>query len=354
MRHFRVSGLSMTPLMLTSALALAPGVAGQQQAGPAGAAVRGLPTFKVDPSWPLEMPNKWILGSVTGVFVDAKHHVWVTHLPETLTEEETLRRAEAADWHLLRRRAAGHRVRRAGQGRAGLGHKDEGRHVGLAAQSARHLRRPQRLRLGRHAHAPPRDEVHARRQARDDDRPVRQERRQQRHDAARRTVGHLGGSCKTNEVYISDGYRNRRVIVFDGATGKYLRHWGAYGEKPDDTEKFDPKTMVSGALPEAVLDAARPHRIEGRQDLRRRPPRQSHSGVRPPGQVPGRENHRAGHAVVGLGVRTVLSPDPQQQWLYSRTAPTTRCGSCGDRISTSSASSGAADGRSGSSCARTA
>ena len=42
---------------------------------------------------------------------------------------------------------------------------------------------------------------------------------------------------KTNEVFIADGYRNRRVIVFDGATGKYLRHWGAYGEPPDDTQK---------------------------------------------------------------------------------------------------------------------
>jgi DNA-binding beta-propeller fold protein YncE len=25
------------------------------------------------------------------------------------------------------------------------------------------------------------------------------------------------------------------VIVFDGETGAYLRHWGAYGERPDDT-----------------------------------------------------------------------------------------------------------------------
>ena len=33
----------------------------------------------------------------------------------------------------------------------------------------------------------------------------------------------------TNEVFIADGYRNRRVIVFDGETGGYLRHWGAYG-----------------------------------------------------------------------------------------------------------------------------
>ena len=34
------------------------------------------------------MPNHWIMGAVTGVFVDAKQHVWVTHLPEVLTEEE--------------------------------------------------------------------------------------------------------------------------------------------------------------------------------------------------------------------------------------------------------------------------
>ena len=39
---------------------------------------------------------------------------------------------------------------------------------------------------------------------------------------------------KTNEVFISDGYRNRRIIVFD-TNGKYLRHWGAYGKVPDDT-----------------------------------------------------------------------------------------------------------------------
>ena len=40
---------------------------------------------------------------------------------------------------------------------------------------------------------------------------------------------------KTNEVYVADGYGNQRVIVFDADTGKYKRHWGAYGNKPDDT-----------------------------------------------------------------------------------------------------------------------
>ena len=38
----------------------------------------------------------------------------------------------------------------------------------------------------------------------------------------------------TNEVYVADGYGNHRVIVYDADTGKYKRHWGAYGNKPDD------------------------------------------------------------------------------------------------------------------------
>ena len=40
---------------------------------------------------------------------------------------------------------------------------------------------------------------------------------------------------QTNEVYVADGYGNHRVIVYDADTGKYKRHWGAYGNKPDDT-----------------------------------------------------------------------------------------------------------------------
>ncbi len=47
---------------------------------------------------------------------------------------------------------------------------------------------------------------------------------------------------KTDELYVADGYGNHRVIVFDAETGKYKRHWGAYGHKPDDTPlgRYDP------------------------------------------------------------------------------------------------------------------
>ena len=39
---------------------------------------------------------------------------------------------------------------------------------------------------------------------------------------------------RTNEVFVADGYGNRRIVVFDADTGAFKRLWGAYGRKPDD------------------------------------------------------------------------------------------------------------------------
>jgi DNA-binding beta-propeller fold protein YncE len=51
-----------------------------------------------------------------------------------------------------------------------------------------------------------------------------------------------------NEVYVADGYGNRRVIVIDANTGKFKRMWGAYGKPPADMPgnvPYDPtKTMA--------------------------------------------------------------------------------------------------------------
>jgi hypothetical protein len=43
---------------------------------PAGQAA---PSFQVDPLWPKPLPNHWLLGSVTGVAVDARDHIWIVH-----------------------------------------------------------------------------------------------------------------------------------------------------------------------------------------------------------------------------------------------------------------------------------
>ena len=101
-----------------------------------------------------------------------------------------------------------------------------------------------------------------------------------------------------------------------GRTGKYLRHWGAYGKVPDDTEKFDPKSMMSGALPNQF---STPHGITGSNDGKiyvadRRGNRVQvfdHQGKFLAEKVIAPATLSSGSAFV-----PVLSPDPQQQWLY--------------------------------------
>ena len=89
--------MSRSPKQITFFLALAlpfaiagcgPGTDGGGAASMSSAS-GGVPSFTVDPSWPQEMPDLWIMGAITSVFVDAQDHVWVTHLRETLTPEET-------------------------------------------------------------------------------------------------------------------------------------------------------------------------------------------------------------------------------------------------------------------------
>jgi DNA-binding beta-propeller fold protein YncE len=63
-----------------------------------------------------------------------------------------------------------------------------------------------------------------------------------------------------NEVFVADGYGNRRVIVFDAESGEYLRHWGAYGEVPDDEYRPDPMSS------EPSRQLRTPHGIAGSRD----------------------------------------------------------------------------------------
>ncbi len=85
---------------------------------------------------------------------------------------------------------------------------------------------------------------------------------------------------------------------------------------PDDTEKFDPKTMVSGALPQQF---STPHGITGSNDGKiyvadRRGNRVQvfdHAGKFLAEKVIAPATLSSGSAFV-----PVLSPDPAQQWLY--------------------------------------
>ena len=79
----------------------------------------------------------------------------------------------------------------------------------------------------------------------------------------------------TNEVFVADGYGNRRVIVFDADTGAYKRHWGAYGNKPDEQRRSPASTKGRG--PPTIQHGPRHRRVERRHRLRGRPGQQPHS-----------------------------------------------------------------------------
>jgi DNA-binding beta-propeller fold protein YncE len=52
---------------------------------------------------------------------------------------------------------------------------------------------------------------------------------------------------RTNRLYVADGYGNRRVLIVDADTGKYIGHFGAYGNNPVD----DAAAAAAGTWPEA-------------------------------------------------------------------------------------------------------
>ena len=59
--------------------------------------------------------------------------------------------------------------------------------------------------------------------------------------------GALAVDSAANELYVADGFGNHRIAVFDAATGAFKRSWGAYGEKPTDTDAgpYDPNGAPS-------------------------------------------------------------------------------------------------------------
>jgi hypothetical protein len=272
------------------------------------------PTFTVDPSWPREMPNLWIMGAVTSVFVDADDHVWVTHLPETLTPEET---SAVQDPPLgtccvpapvvIEFDAEGNVVQ--GWGDAGT------QEVSEFPRNAHGLfvDHNDNVWIGTYRHH------RVMKFTRDGQ--LLMTIGEYDNNGGSNDTSLLGGPAgiwvdpETNEIFIADGYRNRRVIVFDADTGEYLRHWGAYGETPDDDYDFGERDP-SGPPPRAFSNV---HGLTGSNDgliyaADRRGNRIQvfrQSGEFVAEKIIAPETRSSGSAFV-----IALSPDANQEWLY--------------------------------------
>jgi hypothetical protein len=187
------------------------------------------PRMQVDPSWPKPLPHHWMLGEVSGVAVDAADNVWIIQRPRGVKADQThvpappviefdpsgtVLRAWGGpgpgyDWFQNE-----HGITIDPQGFVWLGGNGpaDGQVLKFTPQGSF------LLQIGHPAKG-----------------------------AASNDVTRLGRPAEVavdaaaNEVYVADGYGNRRVIVFDATTGAYKRHWGAYGERPSDgPQHYDP------------------------------------------------------------------------------------------------------------------
>jgi hypothetical protein len=221
----------------------APAPAAASDVPPAAAAgAAEAPDFEVDPLWPKPLPNHWVLGSTIGVSIDDQDHIWIIHRPGSV--DDNFKAAALtpplgrcctpappvlefdADGNLLRSWGgpgagyewpiSNHGLTVDHKGNVWIGGNDEGKDT-------------QVLKFTR------------------DGKFLLQIGKQGVHNGSN-DIEHLWRAAKivvdppTNEVYVADGYGNRRVIVFDADTGTYKRHWGAYGAKPDDADigDYDP------------------------------------------------------------------------------------------------------------------
>ena len=117
----------------------------------------------------------------------------------------------------------------------------------------------------------------------------------------------------TNELFVVDGYSNRRVIVYNAETGEYLRHWGAYGEVPDDEARNRLTEEDSTPPPQFAVV----HGITGSSDGLIYVGDRTNSRVqvfRPDGEYVTERVIREGN---GAAFSVALSHDPDQTFLYA-------------------------------------
>jgi DNA-binding beta-propeller fold protein YncE len=204
--------------------------------------------------WPKPLPNHWVIGAVIGLTADANDHIWIIHRQGALEAKEqyatmTPKASEccAAAPPVLEFNEAGDLI--GSWGGPGEGFDWPSSNHGIDVDFKGNVWIGGNGREGTYRPMAHDESVNEKGAVHDSF--VLKFTQQGKFLAQLGKAGMSKGSNdvenlrlpaktivdpKTNELYVADGYGNRRVIVYDADTLKYKRHWGAYGHKPDDTQ----------------------------------------------------------------------------------------------------------------------
>ena len=227
-------------LALLAALAAA-SVMLEKKAATEAAGVQA-PRFEVDPLWPKPLPNHWIQGASVGVSVDAQDHIWIVHRTNSYEPMEIYATAKppAAECcvpapPVLEFDEEGNLIGHWGGPGQGYDWPDSNHGIFVDYKG--------NVWIGGNSKGKDKSAFHDNQILKfaQDGKFLMQIGHPNKSQGSN-DIENLKGPAKmfvdkaTDELYVADGYGNRRVVVYDAETGKYKRHWGAYGNRPDDTD----------------------------------------------------------------------------------------------------------------------
>ena len=272
------------------------------------AAQEGAPQFEVDPSWP-RLPDGWVLGQVASVAVDARDHVWVLHRPLTVAEEERASAAppviELGPNGAVVQAWGGATDDRAWPGNEHGIHVDASGHVWVGGNGGGDPSDDMLLKLAGDGTVALQIGRRGESMGNDDTANLRRPAESFVYEA-------------TGEVFVADGYGNRRVIVLDAETGEFRRMWGAFGNAPLDPP---PDGQAVAAQPDAdgPSQFGTVHGIEVSNDGLVYVADRNNSRI----QVFDADGTFVRQAFVNRGAESALtvagisfSPDPEQRFVY--------------------------------------
>lgn len=202
------------------------------------------PRFEVDPMWPKPLPNKWVMGNVIGVGVDARDHVFIVHRSDTPTAQELAAQQTPPTGEcciaappVIEFDPAGNVVNAWGGPPAdksyvwptsnhGIGVDDQG-NIWIGGNG------------GGNAATGQGPDSHILKFTHDGKYLATIGVPGQPTNSASTTsfgrVAKISFDFKAQEAYAADGYANHRVAVLDMKTGAMKRFWGAYSNVPSDS-----------------------------------------------------------------------------------------------------------------------